>query len=108
MFFTATRAMSASVRPHEVHGCTFTVNNTGALGSVLSKPIVYYSQAAIMTTELVQKRLVVKDDDTFAVRSIMSLCISFNHRINDGSEAAGFLQAVKRRLEAVGRDSSLD
>ncbi len=90
----------------DVQGGTFTLNNTGALGSIVSYPIINHPQAAILTTEAVQKRPVVRDD-AIAIRSMMNLCLSFDHRINDGSESSAFLQAVKSRLEAVSLDTPI-
>ena len=88
----------------DVQGGTFTVNNTGALGSMVSQPIINYPQAAILTTEAVQKRPVVVND-AIAIRSIMNICISFDHRIVDGAESGAFLQSVKRLMEAMGPDT---
>ncbi len=85
----------------DVQGGSFTLNNTGALGSAASAPIINHPQAAILTTEAVQKRPVVIND-AIAIRSMLNLCLSFDHRINDGAEAGAFMQAVKRRLEAIG------
>ena len=90
----------------DVQGGTFTLNNTGALGSFVSGPIINYPQAGIITTETIQKRAVVRDD-AIAIRSMMNLCLSFDHRINDGSEASGFLEAVKARLQSMGPDTSV-
>ena len=90
----------------DVQGGTFTLNNTGALGSIVSYPIINHPQAAILTTEAVQKRPVVRDD-AIAIRPMMNLCLSFDHRINDGSESSAFLQAVKSRLEAVSLDTAI-
>ena len=59
-----------------------------------------------MTTEAIQKRPIVRDD-AIAIRSMMNLCISFDHRINDGAETGGFLQAVKARLESIGPDTAI-
>jgi 2-oxoisovalerate dehydrogenase E2 component (dihydrolipoyl transacylase) len=100
------RARMNKLTLEDVHGGTFTLNNTGALGSVMSKPIINYPQAAILTFEAIQKRAVVRDD-AIAIRSMMNLCLSFDHRINDGAQAGGFLQAVKRRLEAMGPDTAI-
>jgi len=100
------RARQNKLTLADVHGGTFTLNNTGALGSVVSKPIINYPQAAILTTEVIQKRPVVRDD-AIAIRSMMNLCLSFDHRINDGAESGAFLQAVKHRLEAVGPNTAL-
>jgi 2-oxoisovalerate dehydrogenase E2 component (dihydrolipoyl transacylase) len=98
----AQRAHSRKLRIEDIEGGTFTVNNTGAFGSITSKPIVNYPQVAIVTMERVVKRPVVMTDDAIAVRSIMNVCLSFDHRAMDGLEAGGFLAALKRRLEAVG------
>jgi 2-oxoisovalerate dehydrogenase E2 component (dihydrolipoyl transacylase) len=100
------RARQNKLTLEDVHGGTFTLNNTGALGSVVSKPIINYPQAAILTFEAIQKRAVVRDD-AIAIRSMMNLCLSFDHRINDGAQAGGFLQAVKRRLEVMGPDTAI-
>jgi 2-oxoisovalerate dehydrogenase E2 component (dihydrolipoyl transacylase) len=88
----------------DVQGGTFTLNNTGVLGSTVSQPIINYPQAAILTTEAIQKRPVVIND-AIAIRSMMNLCMSFDHRINDGAESSTFLQAVKRRIEAIDADT---
>jgi 2-oxoisovalerate dehydrogenase E2 component (dihydrolipoyl transacylase) len=88
----------------DVQGGTFTVNNTGALGSIVSQPIINYPQAGILTTEAVQKRPVVVHD-AIAIRSMMNICLSFDHRIVDGSESGAFLQSVKRLLEDMGPDT---
>jgi 2-oxoisovalerate dehydrogenase E2 component (dihydrolipoyl transacylase) len=88
----------------DVQGGTFTLNNTGVLGSTVSQPIINYPQAAILTTEAIQKRPVVIND-AIAIRSMMNLCMSFDHRINDGAESSAFLQAVKRRIEAIDADT---
>ena len=90
----------------DVRDGTFTLNNTGALGSIASQPIINHPQAAIMTTEAVQKRPVVLGEG-IAVRSMMNVCLSFDHRIIDGAESGSFLQAVKTRLEAIGPDTPL-
>lgn len=101
------RARSGRLGPDDLQGGTFTVNNTGALGSVLSAPIINPPQAAILTTEAVTRRLVVLKDDQLAIRSIMNLCLSFDHRLIDGVHALRFLNAVKQRLEAFGPGSPL-
>ena len=95
----AARAGTLSI--DDVQGGTFTLNNTGALGSVVSVPIINHPQAAIMTTEAIVKRPVVVEGDAIAVRSMMNLCLTFDHRVCDGAEAAAFLGAVKARLEAI-------
>jgi 2-oxoisovalerate dehydrogenase E2 component (dihydrolipoyl transacylase) len=77
---------------------TFTVDNTGALGSIASYPIINSPQAAIITMEAIVKRAWVIND-AIAIRSVMNLCLSLDHRVLDGSVASRFLQSVKRRLE---------
>ena len=100
------RARQRKLTLKDVQGGTFTLNNTGALGSIISQPIINHPQAAILTTEIIQKRPVVRDD-AIAIRSMMYLCLSFDHRVNDGAESSGFLQAVKSRLEAMGPDTAI-
>ena len=98
------RARANRLRVEDVQGGTFTLNNTGALGSVISGPIINYPQAGIMTTDIIQKRPVVRDD-AIAIRSMMNICLSFDHRINDGAEASAFLDTVAARLESIGPDT---
>lgn len=100
------RARSGGLRLEDVQNGTFTVNNTGALGSVLGGPIINHPQAGIMTTEAAQQRPVVINN-AIAVRWMMNLCLSFDHRINDGAEAGAFLQSVKSRLEACDGDTPI-
>ena len=97
----AQRAHVRKLRIEDIEGGTFTVNNTGAFGSITSKPIVNYPQVAIVTMERVVKRPVVLANDAIAVRSIMNVCLSFDHRAMDGLEAGGFLAALKQRLEGI-------
>ncbi|HJN87790.1 MAG: dihydrolipoamide acetyltransferase family protein [Dehalococcoidia bacterium] len=100
------RARQQMLTLDDVQGGTFTLNNTGALGSVVSQPIINYPQAGILTTEAILKRAVVRDD-AIAIRSMMNLCLSFDHRINDGAESSAFMQAVKTRLESMGPDTPI-
>jgi 2-oxoisovalerate dehydrogenase E2 component (dihydrolipoyl transacylase) len=100
------RARSHQLSPDDVSGGTFTVNNPGALGSVVSTPIINYPQVAILSAEAVVKRPVVVDD-AIAIRSMMNLEVSFDHRVLDGGVALRFLNAVKRRLEAYGPESDI-
>ena len=92
------RAKGGGLTADDVSGGTFTVNNPGSLGSVASAPIINHPQAAILQAEAVVKRPVVIDD-AIAIRSMMNLEVSFDHRILDGGAALRFLNAVKRRLE---------
>ncbi|HXN78613.1 MAG TPA: dihydrolipoamide acetyltransferase family protein [Candidatus Dormibacteraeota bacterium] len=92
------RARKKQLKPDDVQGGTFTLNNTGATGSVASQPIINQPQAAILTTESIVKRPVVIND-AIAVRQMMNMCLSFDHRIVDGMMAGQFLGAIKKRLE---------
>ncbi|MDQ3865067.1 MAG: 2-oxo acid dehydrogenase subunit E2 [Actinomycetota bacterium] len=100
------RARARELGTEDVSGGTFTVNNPGALGSVVSTPIINHPQVAILSAEAVVKRPVVIDD-AIAIRSMMNLEVSFDHRILDGGAALKFLNAVKRRLEAYGPESDI-
>ena len=100
------RARRGGLAIEDVQGGTFTVNNTGALGSVLSRPLVNPPQAAILATESIVKRPVVIDD-AIAIRSMMNLALTFDHRVLDGSEASAFTNAVKRLLESIGPDTAV-
>ncbi len=103
----AQKARDDELTPADVQGGTFTVNNTGALGSILSMPLINPPQAAIMTTEAIVKRPVVVAGDDIAVRSMMNLCLSFDHRALDGHQAVGFLSRVKGLLEEVTAETSV-
>jgi 2-oxoisovalerate dehydrogenase E2 component (dihydrolipoyl transacylase) len=98
------RARAKQLGTEDISGGTFTVNNPGALGSVASTPVINHPQAAILQAEAVVKRPVVVDD-AIAIRSMMNLEVSFDHRILDGGIALRFLNAVKHRLQAYGPDS---
>lgn len=90
----------------DLQGGTFTVNNTGSFGSILSQPIINYPQAAILTFESIVKRPVVIND-MIAVRSMVNLCLSLDHRILDGVICGRFLQRVKENLEGYNLDTKL-
>jgi 2-oxoisovalerate dehydrogenase E2 component (dihydrolipoyl transacylase) len=100
------RARQGKARQEDVEGGTFTLNNAGALGTVMSQAIINQPQAGILVMDAVVRRPVVVGDG-IAIRPIMNLCLSFDHRINDGAAAARFLSAVKSSLEAVTADSAL-
>jgi 2-oxoisovalerate dehydrogenase E2 component (dihydrolipoyl transacylase) len=93
------RARGRRLKPEDVQAGTFTLNNTGATGSVASQPIINQPQAAILTTEAILRRPVVIGEG-IAIRHMMNMCLSFDHRIVDGMMAGQFLGYVKRRLEA--------
>ena len=100
------RARAGELGTEDISGGTFTVNNPGSLGSVVSTPIINYPQAAILSAEAIVKRPVVLDD-AIAIRSMMNLEVSFDHRVLDGGAALRFLNAVKERLEAHGPESGI-
>lgn len=102
----AARARSRKLKFEDIDGGTFTVDNTGVFGSLVSQPIINPGQAAILSTEAIVKRPVVRDD-AIAIRSLMNLCISFDHRVLDGTDIGPFMQTVKSRLEALNPDSPL-
>ncbi|SDW32656.1 dihydrolipoamide acetyltransferase family protein [Paenibacillus sp. CF384] len=90
----------------DMEGGTFTVNNTGSFGSILSYPIINYPQAAIVTCESIVKRPVVIND-MIAVRSMANICLSLDHRILDGVICGRFLQRVKENLESFNLETKL-
>ena len=92
------RARTKHLKPEDVQGGTFTLNNTGATGSMASQPIINQPQAAILTTETIMRRPVVIGDGV-AIRHMMNMCMSFDHRILDGHMAGQFVNWIKRRLE---------
>ncbi|MDR5690321.1 MAG: dihydrolipoamide acetyltransferase family protein, partial [Armatimonadota bacterium] len=94
------RAREGKLTLEDVQGGTFTLTNPGVFGSVWSLPIVNYPQAAILATDAIVKRPVVRDD-AIAIRSVMHLGLSFDHRVFDGAVAVQFLNHVKASLEAV-------
>lgn len=90
----------------DLQGGTFTVNNTGSFGSILSYPIINYPQAAILTFESIVKRPVVIND-MIGVRSMANICLSLDHRILDGVICGRFLQRVKDNIEGYTPDTKL-
>ena len=102
----AGKARAGSLAPDELAGGTFTVNNPGTFGSLVSTPILVQPQVAILSTEAIIKRPVVVDD-MIGIRSMMNLSLSIDHRALDGLAATRFLQQVRSWLEAVGDDLPL-
>ncbi len=100
----AQRARSNKLTIQDMQNSTFVVNNPGVFGTIISVPIINQPHAGILSMDAVVKRPVVIEDDAIAVRSMMYLCLSFDHRIMDGAGAAGFLQAVRTRLQGYGRE----
>jgi 2-oxoisovalerate dehydrogenase E2 component (dihydrolipoyl transacylase) len=102
------RSRDNNLKLEDVQGGTFTLDNTGAFGSIMSVPIINQGQSAIITMEAITKRPRVVSEDAIAVRSVVAVCLSFDHRVLDGHQAGYFLRDVKKRLEAVGPDTGLD
>jgi len=101
------KARKGKLAVDDLAGGTFTVNNNGANGSWASAPIINAGQAGIVTMEAIVKKLVVRDDDSIAIRQMMNSCLSLDHRVVDGYVASGFLASLKRHLEAMGPQGEL-
>jgi pyruvate dehydrogenase E2 component (dihydrolipoamide acetyltransferase) len=98
----AGRTRDNKLKPDEVSGGTFTLTNTGSRGALFDTPIFFQPQVAILGTGTVVKRPVVVNTDlgeTIAIRHMMYLALSYDHRLIDGADAARFLGAIKQRLE---------
>lgn len=102
----ATKTRQGKLKLDDMQGGTFTVNNTGSFGSILSYPIINYPQAAILTFESIVKRPVVIND-MIAVRSMANICLSLDHRILDGVICGRFLQRVKENVEGYTLDTKV-
>ncbi|MCO4339191.1 2-oxo acid dehydrogenase subunit E2 [Staphylococcus agnetis] len=94
----AKKARQNQLTNEDMQGGTFTVNNTGSFGSVSSMGIINHPQAAILQVESIVKRPVVIND-MIAIRDMVNLCLSIDHRILDGLQAGQFLNEVKSRIE---------
>ncbi len=99
----AARTRENKLKPDELSGGTFTLTNTGSRGALFDTPVVFLPQSAILGTGVVAKRPVVVTDengnDSIAIRSMVYLALSYDHRIIDGADASRFLVDVKARLE---------
>ncbi|PSR23142.1 MAG: branched-chain alpha-keto acid dehydrogenase subunit E2 [Sulfobacillus acidophilus] len=100
------RARSGRLSMEDLSGGTFTVDNTGAVGTVLTYPVINAPEVGIVTMESIVKRPVVVGD-MIAVRSMVNVCLSFDHRVVDGADAGKFLRVVKKNLESIGPETSL-
>jgi pyruvate dehydrogenase E2 component (dihydrolipoyllysine-residue acetyltransferase) len=97
----AERTRTNKITPDEMSGGTFTLSNTGSRGALFDTPIILQPQVGILGTGSVVKRPAVlagEDGDAIAVRSIMYLALSYDHRLVDGADAARFLNTIKQRL----------
>ncbi|PYC70574.1 2-oxoglutarate dehydrogenase, E2 component, dihydrolipoamide succinyltransferase [Micromonospora arborensis] len=107
----AERTRTNKISPDEIAGATFTLTNTGSRGALFDTPIVPTPQSAMLGTGAVVKRPVVVNDpdlgEVVAVRSMVYLAMSYDHRLIDGADAARFLSAIKERLEAGNFEAEL-
>ncbi|TDC47973.1 2-oxoglutarate dehydrogenase, E2 component, dihydrolipoamide succinyltransferase [Micromonospora sp. KC207] len=107
----AERTRTNKISPDEIAGATFTLTNTGSRGALFDTPIVPSPQSAMLGTGAVVKRPVVVNDpelgEVVAVRSMVYLAMSYDHRLIDGADAARFLVAVKERLEGGNFEAEL-
>jgi len=99
----AERARTKKLTPDDVQGGTFTITNPGGWGAIVGTPIINQPQVAILDVEaLVKRPVVVQDDrgkDVIAIRPVMNLCLSFDHRLVDGAYAAQFMKQLREQLE---------
>ena len=107
----ASRTRENKLKPDEMMGGTFTLTNTGSRGALFDTPVVFLPQVAILGTGVVQKRPVaIKTADgqeSIAIRSMVYLALSYDHRLIDGADASRFLVDVKARLESANFQANL-
>lgn len=108
----AERTRAGTVKPEEMASGTFTITNTGSRGALFDTPIINQPQSAILGTGVVVRRpSAVRDSrgmESVALRSIVYLALSYDHRVVDGADAARFLTCVKDRLETADFHADLD
>ncbi|EIJ78795.1 branched-chain alpha-keto acid dehydrogenase subunit E2 [Bacillus methanolicus PB1] len=102
----AAKARAGKLKSEEMQGGTFTVNNTGSFGSVQSMGIINYPQAALLQVESIIKRPVVMNNGMIAVRDMVNLCMSLDHRVVDGLICGKFMQRVKEILENISKENT--
>ncbi|GKV64550.1 MULTISPECIES: dihydrolipoamide acetyltransferase family protein [unclassified Sporosarcina] len=102
----AGKVRNGKLQTKDMQGGTFTVNNTGSFGSVQSMGIINYPQAAILQVETIVKRPVVMNNGMVAIRDIVNLCLSLDHRVLDGLVCGRFLARVKELLENMSKDQT--
>ena len=107
----ASRTRENKLKPDELGGATFTLTNTGSRGALFDTPVVFLPQVAILGTGVVTKRPVVVSSadggDTIAIRSMVYLALSYDHRLVDGADASRYLVDVKTRLEEANFEANL-
>lgn len=101
VFDLSTRAREHKLAPDEVRGGTVTLTNFGMSKALMVVPIIRHPEVAIVGAGSVQKRIVVREDDSFAVRQMVYLTLTFDHRLVDGILACDFLSSIKQQLESV-------
>lgn len=102
----AGKVRSGKLSSADMQGGTFTVNNTGSFGSVQSMGIINYPQAAILQVESIVKRPVVMNNGMIAVRDMVNLCMSLDHRVLDGLVCGRFLQRIKEIIENMSKENT--
>lgn len=102
----AIKVRSGKLTQNDMQGGTFTINNTGTFGSVQSVGIINHPQAAILQVESIVKRPVVMNNDMIAIRDMVNLCMSLDHRILDGLICGRFLSRVKEILEEISKETT--
>lgn len=102
----AAKVRTGKLKGEDMQGGTFTVNNTGSFGSILSTPIINSPQAAILSIESIVKRPVVMENDMIGIRSMVNLCLSLDHRVLDGLVCGRFLASIKDRLEKMNAENT--
>ncbi|MCR6106449.1 2-oxo acid dehydrogenase subunit E2 [Salipaludibacillus agaradhaerens] len=99
------KVRSSSLTQADMQGGTFTLNNTGSFGSIQSQPIINTPQAAILSVESIVKRPVVLENDAIAVRNMVNLCLSLDHRVLDGLVCGKFMAHIKQSLEQMNENT---
>lgn len=102
----AGKVRNKAISSSDMQGGTFTVNNTGSFGSILSTPIINHPQAAILSVESIVKRPVVMENDAIAIRHMVNLCLSLDHRVLDGLVCGRFLARVKENLQSISKENT--
>lgn len=102
----AAKARSGELQTNDMQGGTFTVNSTGSFGSIQSVGIINYPQAAILQVESIVKRPVVMGDNMIAIRDMVNLCLSIDHRVLDGLISGNFMARVKEILENISSETT--
>jgi pyruvate/2-oxoglutarate dehydrogenase complex dihydrolipoamide acyltransferase (E2) component len=106
----ADKARSSTLKLEDIQGGTFTLDNTGWTGSLITAPIINTPEVGILTMESITKRPVVIESsqgDAIAIRPQMYMCLGFDHRATDGAQAGRFILEVKRWLEAVNSTTAI-